>query len=380
MRRLLLAVVLLLTGCTANAAAPTLEWRSSAVQVMSFVRPEPVRDATCRQVLRLTAGGGQVRLRLSNVLSPTPLALAAVSVGLRAEGPAAAPGTLRPVTVGGKSAFVVPPGERVTTDPVELSTARGDGVLVSFAVRGTASLTAHRIGALRGWCAATGSGDLTREESGRAFPGGDRAGLVVEDASVTAPRASPRVVVVAGDSLTDAPMAPDLRPRWPDVLADRLQGVPVASAAVAGNRVLIQGGFGDPLVQRFERDVLQRDGIGTVVLLAGTNDLARDIGAPRLQQELSGLAAAARARGLRVVLATIPPADERTSAQQADRRAVNTWIRAEAPVDLVVDADAVLRDTRVPERLAAVYDSGDGLHLSPAGHRVLGEAFAEALS
>lgn len=381
MRKALLGLVLLLPACVSSAAERplALEWRSSAAQVMNFVRPAPVRDATCRQVLRLSASGDRLRLRLSNVLSPTPLVVSAVTAGRRGERAAAVPGSLRPVTVGGAASFVVPPGEQVTTDAVALPAERGYELLVSFAVSGTASLTGHRIGARTGWCSGDGTGDLTRDESGRPFRGGDRAGLVVEDAAVAASPAAPRTVVVAGDSLTDAPMAPDLRPRWPDVLADRLDAVPVASAAIAGNRVLIEGGFGEPLVERFERDVLQRDGVGTVVLLAGTNDLARDIGAPRLQQELARLAGAARAQQLRVVLATIPPADMRTSAQRADRRAVNDWIRTAAPADLVVDADAVLRDPRAPERLAGVYDSGDGLHLSPAGHRVLGEAFAAAL-
>ena len=376
MRRALLAAVLLLPGCGASPAGT--QWRSSAAQPMDSLRAAPVQDATCRQVLRLSAGGERVRLLLSNALSPTPLRLAAATVGVRSQAAAAEPGSLRRITVGGAGSFVVPPGQQVTTDAVHLATEHGDELLVSFAVQGTARLTAHLIGARTGWCSAAGSGDLTGDQDARAFVLGERAALVVEDAAVAARGAAP-TVVAAGDSLTDAPLPPDHRPRWTDVLADRLDGAPVANAAIAGNRVLLPGGLGDPLVRRFDRDVLRRDGVGTVVLLAGTNDLARDVGAPRLQRELTRLCQAARERGLRVVLATIPPAGGRTARQQADRRAVNAWIRRQTPADLVVDADAVLRDPRVPERLAAVYDSGDGLHLSAAGHRVLGEAVADVL-
>jgi len=202
---------------------------------------------------------------------------------------------------------------------------------------------------------------------------------VLEEAAVAAPASGPDGVVVTGDSLTDAPMPADVAPRWPEVLAARLPGTPVVNAAIAGNRVLLEGGYGRPLVERFARDVLQRSGSGTVVLLAGTNDLARDLSAAGLQTELTRMCEAARADGLRVVLATIPPADERTPTQRAARREVNAWIRAGSPADLVVDADEVLRDPSQPERLAAAYDYGDGLHLSPAGHRALGEAVAEAL-
>ena len=392
MRRALAALLLLLPACSSGAAAPagqaapvepspspSLAWRSSAAQAASFLRREPVRDETCRQVLRLSAGGEQVRLRLSNVLSPTPLTVTAATVGLRAQGAAAQPASLQPLTVGGASSFVVPSREQVTTDPVPLRVAAGADLLVSVAVGGTSRLTGHEFAARTGWCSGAGTGDLTAEQGAAPFVRGDRAAYVVEDAAVAVPAAAPSTVVVAGDSLTDAPMPPDVHPRWYEVLSARLPGVPVASAAIAGNRVLLEGGFGEPLVQRFERDVLQRDGVGTVVLLAGTNDLAADLGAEALQVELTRLVEAARARQLRVVLATIPPASDRTRSQRAARRAVNQWMRTLAPADLVVDADALLRDERDPERLEAAYDSGDGLHLSPAGHRVLGAAVADAL-
>lgn len=382
MKRSLLGLLLLLPACTSafGADADGLVWRTSAAQAMDFVRPAPAVDETCRQVLRLSAGGDAVRLRLSNVLSPTPLSIAAVTAGLRSRGAAAVAGSLRTVTVDGEASFVVPPGEQVTTDPVELPTGPGDDLLVSFAVDGTASLTAHRIGGATGWCSGPGTGDRTREQGAQAFPRvGERVGLVVEDVAVAAPPHSPRSVVTIGDSLTDAPLPPDVHPRWPEVLATRLPGVPVANAAVAGNRVLLDGGFGQPLVERFSRDVLSRSGVGTVVLLAGTNDLAAGLGVPALTAELAGLVRAAGAEGHRVVLGTIPPSSDRTPEQRAARRAVNDWIRASSPADLVVDADALLRSPVDPEVLRPAFDHGDGLHLSAAGQRALGEAVAEVL-
>jgi lysophospholipase L1-like esterase len=378
----LFGLVLLVPACSGAplAATPVPEgtWRSSAAQAMTDVAGRPVRDETCRQVVRLSAGGSELRLRLSNRLSATPLSLQAASAGLRAAGAAARTGSLRPVTVGGAVSFVVPAGEQVVTDPVALPVAEGDDLLVSLAVAGEAALTVHRFGAATGWCSGAGTGDRTREEGSRAFPIGDRQGLVVEDVAVAAPDAVPPTVIAVGDSLTDAPLPADTWNRWTDVLAQRIDA-PVVNAAIAGNRVLLEGGFGRPLVERFDRDVLERDGAGTVVLLAGTNDLSRDLPAADLRRELAALCAKARDAGLRVVLVTIPPADERTPLAQAARREVNAWVRSGVAADVVVDADAVLRDPADPERLASAFDHGDGLHLSPAGHRALGEAVAEAL-
>ena len=380
MRRALLPLLLLLAACSVAHGSDDLVWRTSAAQAMSFVREQPARDETCRQVLRLSAGGERVRLRLSNVLSETPLRVSALTVGLRAQGAAAEPGSLRTVTVAGERAFVVPPGEQVTTDPVVLSTAGGDDVLVSFAVEGTSLLTGHEFGPLTGWCTGPGTGDHTRDVGAGAFPDvGDRAGLVVEDVAVATAPGTVRAVVATGDSLTDAPLAPDLHRRWPEVLAEELGAVPVANAAIAGNRVVLDGGYGSPLVQRFDRDVLDRPGVGTVVLLAGTNDLSRDLGAARLIDALDRLVDDAQDDGRRVVLVTIPPTEERAPAQRLARHEVNEWIRSSSSADLVVDADLVLRSPVDDEALRPAFDHGDGLHLSQAGHRALGRAIAGAL-
>lgn len=385
MRRPLAGVLtcgLLLPACSGSVSVTTDGgWRSSAGQAMSDVHVDPVRDETCRQALRLTAGGAQLRLRLSNVLSPEPLELTAVTAGLRSSGPAVRPDSLRQVTVGGEASFVVPAGEQVTTDPVALPTTGREDLLVSFAVAGEARLSEHRFGAAAGWCSDPGTGDLTEAASGDAFRDGSRAGLVVDDVAVSSAPDAPGSVVVVGDSLTDDALLPaDSHERWTDVLAERLDGRPVVNAAIAGNCVVCEGAYGPPLVERFARDVLSRSGIGSVVVLAGTNDLAWRISARQLVAGLQGLVDTARAEGIDVLLVTIPPAAHRTSEQQAARHAVNDWIRDRSGAGAVVDADRLLRDADEPERLAPGHDHGDGLHLSLAGHRALAAEVAAALA
>lgn len=373
-----LAGLLVLPGCASSvrvSAVDDASWRSSAGQAMSDPHPRPLRDETCRQALRLSAGGTSLRLRLSHALGDEPLALASLSVGVRESGAAVLPSTGRQVTVGGSASVDVPAGAAVWTDPVELATEPGDDLLVSFAVRGEARVSEHRFGAATGWCSGSGTGDLTGTPAGDAFVRTSRAGLVVDDVSVAGSDLPPAVVAV-GDSLTDDALFPvDSHQRWTDVLAetgDRL----VVNAAIAGNCVVAEGGYGPPLVERFERDVLSRSGIGVVVVLAGTNDIAQRTTADELVAAFEQLAAAARERGVQVVHVTIPPAAQRTPEQAAARHAVNAWIR-EQPA--VVDADRLLQDRQDPERLAVPYDVGDGLHLSVRGHRALAAAVAAAL-
>jgi lysophospholipase L1-like esterase len=59
---------------------------------------------------------------------------------------------------------------------------------------------------------------------------------------------------------------------------------------------------------------------------------------------------------------------------EADRQAINNWIRQSGVFDAVVDFDAALRDPAQPQRLLREFDKGDGLHPSPAGFRAMANA------
>ena len=88
--------------------------------------------------------------------------------------------------------------------------------------------------------------------------------------------------------------------------------------------------------------------------------------------------ARAHAHGLHVIGATITPYVgsgyyHPGPLSEADRQAVNTWIRG-GHFDAVVDFDAVVRDPAQPDHLLPAYDCGDHLHPSPAGYRAIGES------
>lgn len=384
-----LALLVLTSGCatiqhTAAPAAPLRpgpgDWRTAAAQPMSRVHAPPLVDQTCRQVLRTTVGGQRLRLRLSNAGVGTPLVLRQVTVGLRTAGAAVAAGSLRSVTVSGAGTVTVPADGQVTTDPVALEVRAGADVTVSLAVQGATPVAEHLLAAATGYCSASRTGDLTRATAGTAFRPAGRSGLVVDALEVEPAAGAPTGVLAVGDSLTDAPLSPDRYERWSDRLAARLgPRVAVANAAIGGNRVQLAGGYGPTLLTRFARDVTSRPGIGTVVLLAGTNDVAAGLPAAVLTSRLAQLCDQAHAAGLRVVLLTLPPAHRRPARLEPVRAAVDRWIRTASAADAVVDADAVLRDPAQPTHLLPRYDRGDGLHLSPAGHRALGDAVAEQL-
>lgn len=87
----------------------------------------------------------------------------------------------------------------------------------------------------------------------------------------------------------------------------------------------------------------------------------------------------AHAHGLRTIGATITPYAGSDyyhpgPLSEADRQAVNQWIRTPGHFDAVIDFDAVVRDPRRPDHLLPAYDCGDHLHPSPAGYKAMGES------
>lgn len=91
----------------------------------------------------------------------------------------------------------------------------------------------------------------------------------------------------------------------------------------------------------------------------------------------------AHAAGIRVIGATITPFGgsfyDHSPANEADRQKINQWILAPGHFDAVVDFAKTITDPQDPKKMAAQFDSGDHLHPSPAGYRVMGDSIPLAL-
>jgi lysophospholipase L1-like esterase len=202
-------------------------------------------------------------------------------------------------------------------------------------------------------------------------------------------------VVTLGDSLTDGRgSTTNGNDRWPDNLARRLltnaptREVAVLNQGIGGNAV-VSGGLGPTAVSRFARDVLSQPGARWVIVLEGVNDVG---GAPAGQGPTvaNNLASAFRqfvegAHAQRMKAYGVPLLPFGGNAlydrpeRQAARAAVNDWIRTSRTFDAVIDLDAVVRDPANPLALLAAYDTGDHLHLTPAGYQAMANAVDLAL-
>jgi lysophospholipase L1-like esterase len=203
-----------------------------------------------------------------------------------------------------------------------------------------------------------------------------------------------RAIVVLGDSATDGHGATTNRNnRWTDVLAQRLQSsaatrnLGVLNQGIGGTRLLTEG-LGPSALSRFEHDVIAQPGVCCLIVLEGINDIGMlvhdgEVAAgehSRLVRQMIGayqqMVARAHRHNLKVAGATLLPfvgSDfyHPGPKSEADRQAVNQWIRTPGHFDEVIDFDQILRDPARPERLLPAFDSGDHLHPSPAGYAAM---------
>ncbi|WP_051713007.1 GDSL-type esterase/lipase family protein [Actinoalloteichus caeruleus] len=367
------------TGVT-TWAAPQMPAQPNQREELGFA------NVTLRTMVRISAGGSGVRVRLDNTYGDRPLRIGAASVAL-ADGfdGSSLPGTVRPLLLDGRSDFTVPPGHHRYTDPAGLDVPDRARLHVSIFLPGpTGPLGNHPIS---GEPTLLARGDHTENPTSDRFrPVEHRA--VVDAVLVLGSEASGTVVAVGG-SLTDG-LGVDFPEsgRWPDVLADRLLSLPpgrrlaVANSGLSGNRILLGSVGGGPrLLDRYDTDVLSLPGAAAVILAVGTNDIQQtphETDARTLFAAIDDLARRSRDAGLRVVVATIPPFGSWETWKpelETTRTRVNALIRTHADeYDAVFDLDTLLRDPDDPELVRPDLDLGDGLHLNQRGYTLVGES------
>lgn len=348
---------------------------------------------TVRQVVHVSLGGAQVRVRLSNAYGKLPVRLGGARLALRTASSGIAPGTDRALTFGGLLQVTIPADAMVLSDPLPMTVADGADLVVSlFLPHPTLAGGIHYASQQTTY---VGAGDQTAaaEIAGAATLA---SWVFLGGVDVLAP-ARAFTVVAFGDSITDgARSTADSNRRWPDILAERLRGkqIAVANAGIGGNRILHDAypnsiRFGVNALARFERDALAQPGVRYVILLEGINDLghagtsaprSETVSAADLIAGMKQLIERAHQRGVRVIGATILPFEGTVFAgyfspeKELKRKAVNEWIRTGGAFDGVIDFDRTMRDPAHPDRLLPAYDGGDRLHPGDAGYRAMGES------
>jgi lysophospholipase L1-like esterase len=178
----------------------------------------------------------------------------------------------------------------------------------------------------------------------------------------------PKRVVFMGDSITDG---------WK--LADSFPGKPYVNRGISGQTT-------EQMVVRFRQDVINLHP-RTVVILAGTNDIAGNTGPETqamIEDNFRSMADLARANNIRVVLASVLPAAaypwKPSAGNPAEKiRALNDWLKSYAASQDITYLDYYSAMTG-PDGGMKPGISIDGVHPNAAGYAIMEPLAEKALA
>lgn len=405
MRKLIYLLALMTLGASAPVSARAIphnmHWVGSWASSQQI--PEPrntlpaadLTDATVRQIVHLSLGGDEVRVRLSNAWGTKPLTFTSVHIA-RAISPGSSqiePKTDTVVRFGGRQEVTIPAGAEYVSDPVTFHAAPLSSLAVTYYLKEPPARQTSHPGARTDTYYAHGNHVSAEEMKDAAKV---NHWFELSGVEVAAPKRA-ACIVALGDSITDGHASGrNKNQRWTDFLAERLQtnkktrDVCVLNEGTGGNR-LLHYGLGPAAAARVYSDVLAQAGAKYLIVLEGVNDLGvlglqKDVTPAENRAMVHNMILAyqqmitlAHAHGIEVIGGTIMPFKgsdyyHPDAVIERDREEVNAWIRQPGHFDKVIDFSKVMEDPADTERLNPKYDSGGHLHPGPAGYKHMADA------
>lgn len=336
---------------------------------------------TYRQIIRVTTSGTQMRFRFSNQYGEDDVEMKSVHIAKQVE-PTESEIDVKTDTVvtfdGGKESVMIPAGETIVSDPIEFPVNALENIAVStYFGRVPETITSHRGG--RATMYQIEGNHVSNKVINSNY--NSKSWYYLCDCSVLSPEGS-KAVVCFGDSITDGygtdatylGKKPDSYTRWGDFFAKRLQSegkekISVLNEGIGSNSIL--GSWPtDAGKDRFERDLVEHDGVGYCIILFGVNDMEKlkdTSKAAKLIPEYAKMVETCHKNNVKVYGAPILPfgtSSYYSEASEQVRTMINDWMRSEeAGFDGIIDFESALidPDAEVPSILKE-YTHEDGLH------------------
>ena len=386
---LLLTAAMSMTISAQQKNSPTSVWEATWATAIEFTGPSDMpasslSNRAIRQIIHVSKGGTQLQLKLSNVHSKEPVDIKSVFIADAKEASDIDAKTAKYVTFNGKRNITIEPGNDITSDVIgyNLKPLQLLSITINYGESTPVNASSHRGSRTTSYIIKGVAKPKTK------FVDAEKVDHWYNIASLDVLRSNPaeaNAIVVLGNSITDGRgSTTNKQNRWTDAMAEALGGeTSVLNLGIGGNSVL-WGGLSEPAVKRFNRDILEQQGVKTLIIFQGVNDIGGSRGnseevAKKLTEAYKTFIDQGHAKGWKVIGATITPFKGNSYYSffhEAARQVVNEWIRTSGAFDAVIDFDELVRDPQDPTKLKAEY-SDDWLHLNPTGYAAMGKLAAE---
>ena len=350
--------------------------------------PEPgLTNNTLRQVVCVSIGGKTLQIRFSNEFSAEPVIMKTVQIAVSKGGATIDESTVTEIKFNGKSEVTMEPGSLITSDPFDFDLDPRMEVAITIAFGETSpSVTGHPGSRTTSYIL---NGHQTAASTDYSEAIKTDHWYVINGIDVVASKKAAAVAII-GNSITDGRgSGTNKQNRWPDELAKRLlankktKNIGVLNMGIGGNCVL-RGGLGPTALDRFERDILNQNGVKWLIIMEGVNDLGGTRNKEMADRVADGLIEAygkmiddAHAQGIKVYGATITQIKESfyyADYREEARKKVNDWIRNSGRFDAVIDFSKAMEDPNNPDVILDTAHDGDHLHPNELGYQIMGAA------
>ena len=339
--------------------------------------PIPLAGETLRQIVQVSIGGSEVRLRFSNRFSQEDLEMLHVEIAqalTEGASPDILAGSEKVLTFGGKEAVTIKAGEEVYSDPIrfKLKERMNVAITIKYGKAPANTITSHP-------GSRTTSYFLDKDAKTDHW-------YTIESIDVKASNKACSIAVL-GDSITDGRgTTTNGQNRWTDNLSRRLlagrrtRRIAVLNFGLGGNCVL-RGGNGPTVVNRYEHDLLGFPSVKYIIIFEGVNDLGTTRNGPETAANVievyRNIIAQAHAKGIKVIGATVMPFKHNgyyTESREEGRQILNRWIRTGGEFDGLIDFDSAMSGKEEPDALNPVYlFENDWLHPNAQGYKAMGD-------
>lgn len=380
------------------AVALTLSAKSDKNQVVATwttaiqkVEPHNLAPApylagnSLRQIVEVSFGGKEVSLKLSNEYNTEETEILGVELAhalSQGENATIDESTLTALTFGGKKGVTMKPGEVIVSDPVKfrLTPRMNVAITIHFGKASQKDVTGHPGSRTSSYIAKGNTNDFSGAVETAHW-------YYINSLLVKAGKKYGAVAAI-GNSITDGRgTTTNKQNRWTDILSARLLAnkgtkyLSVLNLGLGGNCVM-RGGLGPTANSRYDRDVLNQEGVKYAIVFEGVNDLggSRDgvATANGLIESYKTMIKKAHEKGIKIYGGTIMPFKGNgyyNESREMGRQMVNAWIRTSGEFDGVIDFDAVMRDPEQPDRLNPEFlFENDWLHPNAKGYQEMGES------